>query len=199
MPDRTGQGWALGREGRPLHQVSNSSPGPREQVGQPVDTDGHRSAVLGPLRSTKTILGRIRGAERLDPSQPRQDVWGILDRMASPISLTLSHLAPTPNGLVRKGGAFPGLKVRRSESLNVCGYLEIWKSGRPDVLAYLTPYLTRTGCQWLKQGQDRLDRRTRAARSLKLQCEPQGMVGGPPGSSLSRQLCRFAIIRRDRA
>lgn len=25
------------------------------------------------------------------------------------------------------------------------------------------------------------------------------MVGGPPGSGLSRHLCRFAIIRRDRA
>lgn len=81
--------------------------------------------------------------------------------------------------------------------------LEIWTSGCPDVSGIsdtISDQDRTTGTsEWLKQGQGWLDRRTRAARSLKLQCEPQGMVGGPPGSSLSRQSCRFAIIRRDRA
>lgn len=43
----------------PLHQPSSSSPGPRVQVGPTSgQSNGHRSAALGPLRSTKTILGR---------------------------------------------------------------------------------------------------------------------------------------------
>jgi hypothetical protein len=113
---------ALRREGRPLHQVSSSSPGPRVQVGPTSgQSHGHRSAALGPLRSTKTILGRTtwaRGPERRDPSQPRRDVWGTLYRMASPISLTLSHLAPT-RGLVRNGGAVPAFQVGMSEGVKV--------------------------------------------------------------------------------
>lgn len=88
MADRTGQGFRQGRTTAPPGQQHQ---GLGNRLVQPVDTDGHRSAALGPLRSTKTILGRTRGAERRDPSQPRRDVWGILDRMASPISLTLSH------------------------------------------------------------------------------------------------------------
>jgi hypothetical protein len=59
-----------------------------------------------------------------------------------------------------------------------------------------TANMSSSGSSKAKAG---FDRRTRAARSLKLQCEPQGMVGGPPGSSPSRHLCRFAIIHRDRA
>lgn len=56
--------------------------------------------------------------ERRDPSQPRRDVWGTLDRLASPISLTLSHLAPT-RGLVRNGGAVPAFQVGMSEGVKV--------------------------------------------------------------------------------
>lgn len=121
MADRTGQGFTQGRTTRSTSPAA-AHQGLGYRLVQPVDspmaTDRPHWVPCDRLRRSWEGQPGQGAPERRDPSQPRRDVWGTLDRLASPISLTLSHLAPT-RGLVRNGGAVPAFQVGMSEGVKV--------------------------------------------------------------------------------
>lgn len=118
---QTGLDRALRREGRSTSPAA-AHQGLGYRLVQPVDspmaTDRPHWVPCDRLRRSWEGQPGQGAPERRDPSQPRRDVWGTLDRLASPISLTLSHLAPT-RGLVRNGGAVPAFQVGMSEGVKV--------------------------------------------------------------------------------